>query len=167
MSGGPEDPNLERLRALQTLPEHVFSSPVPLFGPLIARFRDLWNSIATKWYVSPLIRQQSEFNRLAVDRFEVQTVDLTGQATGLANHEAWLKDLAGRLDFHTRRLDSHTARLDELDARLIDQDREQSALTHDLGEAAALLVQLNRLLDSLDRRVASLEEGAGLNRERA
>jgi len=160
MSGGPEDPNLERLRALQTLPEHVFSSPVPLFGPLIARFRDLWNSIATKWYVSPLILQQSEFNRLAVDRLHLQAVDLTEHGTSLANHEALLKDLADRLD-------SHTARLDELDARLIDQDREQSALTHDLGEAAALLVQLNRLLDSLDRRVASLEEGAGLNRERA
>ena len=160
MPGSPEDANMEHLRELQTLPEYVFSSQVPLFGPLIVRFRDLWNSIATKWYVGPLIQQQSKFNRLAVDRLEGQAVDLTQHATGLANHEAWLRDLAGRLDMHT-------VRLDELDARLIDQDREQSALARDLGEAAALLVQLNRLLDSLDQRVASLEEGAKPNRERA
>jgi hypothetical protein len=146
MPGSPEDPNLERLRELQTLPEYVFSSQVPLFGPLIARFRDFWNSIATKWYVGPLIRQQSEFNRVAADRFEAEAVGLTEHATSLADHEAWLKDLAGRL---------------------IDQDREHSALTHDLGEAAAQLVQLNRLLVSLDQRVASLEEGAGPDRERA
>jgi DNA repair exonuclease SbcCD ATPase subunit len=37
-----------------------------VIGPAIARFRELWNSVATKWYVRPLIEQQNEINRRLV-----------------------------------------------------------------------------------------------------
>lgn len=40
------------------LQEHTFTSPLPL----IAQLRRLWNSIATRWYVLPLIHQQTREN---------------------------------------------------------------------------------------------------------
>jgi hypothetical protein len=53
---------LAALQEDQLLREHVFSSQVPLFGPLIAAVRTVWNSVATKWYVRPVLHQQSVFN---------------------------------------------------------------------------------------------------------
>ena len=42
--------------------ERPFISHAPLFGPVIARFRALWNGISTRWYVQPILQQQVEFN---------------------------------------------------------------------------------------------------------
>lgn len=95
--------------------EHRFRSSTRIIGPLIVAFRTLWNSVATKWYVRPLIQQQNQFNRLLVQR------------------------------------------LHDLDSRLIEQDREQTAQSHDLAEIAAQLRQTNRLLANIDRRLQDLE----------
>ncbi|MFN2170985.1 MAG: hypothetical protein ACK2UF_06095 [Candidatus Promineifilaceae bacterium] len=55
--------------------EQPFSSKVPVFGPVIAWFRTKWNSVATKWYVRPMLEQQNDFNRLAVERLrEFETI---------------------------------------------------------------------------------------------
>lgn len=48
--------------------ERPFRSETAVVGALIARLREMWNSVATKWYVRPLLRQQNEFNRLVVER---------------------------------------------------------------------------------------------------
>jgi hypothetical protein len=50
------------------------------------------------------------------------------------------------------------ALIEEQNGRLIAQDRDQSALTHDLGELTAQLIQTNRLLQSIDERLARLEK---------
>ena len=44
------------------LREQPFYSDKPLIGRLIVRFRTFWNSIATRWYVVPLIQQQTAIN---------------------------------------------------------------------------------------------------------
>lgn len=95
--------------------EQPFHSDAPLIGSIIARFRDLWNSVAAKWYVRPLLQQQNHFNRLVVQRLRDQEL------------------------------------------RLIEQDREQTAMTHDLAQLTAQLTQANRLLTSIDERLARLE----------
>lgn len=105
--------------------EQPFRSQAPVVGPLIAWVRSLWNSVATKWYVRPMLAQQNRFNRLLVER--------------LADHEA----------------------------RLIEQDREQTTLTHDLADVAAQLQQTNRLLQAIDRRLQRLEELALDSQEEA
>lgn len=109
--------NVEKdwLEQYARIEEQPFRSETAVIGPLIARFRALWNSVSTRWYVRPLLQQQNRFNRLLVER--------------LHDHEQ----------------------------RLIAQDREQSALTHDLAELTAQLVQTNRLLASIDERLARLE----------
>lgn len=96
--------------------ERPFRSPTRLVGPLIARFRALWNSVSTRWYVRPLLQQQNRLNRLIVER------------------------------------------LHDHDVRLIDQDREQTALAHDMAEIASQLRQTNRLLTSIERRLQRLEQ---------
>lgn len=61
------------LRSLTVLQPRPFVSSVPIFGPIIARFRQAWNDVATRWYLAPLIDQQSRLNQLLVDRLtEVQ-----------------------------------------------------------------------------------------------
>jgi hypothetical protein len=44
------------------LEEAKFQSDAPLVGPLIVAFRRVWNWMSTKWYVIPLIQQQSRLN---------------------------------------------------------------------------------------------------------
>lgn len=101
------------------LQEQPFRSDVPVVGPLIARVREAWNSVATRWYVRALVQQQSRFNRLVAER------------------------------------------LAEQDERLLEQDGEQTALVHDLAELSAQLAQANRLLSSIEQRLARLEARTG------
>ena len=105
------------------LQERPFSSSVPLIGPLIVRFRSLWNNVAAKWFVRPLIEQQNEFNALLVQRLS----DLEGQVV----------------------------------PQIIEQDREQTRLGRETAELGLQIVQLNRLLQVLEERLARLEEDAG------
>ncbi len=44
------------------LQETEFSSNAPAIGPLIVKFRQLWNWMSTRWYVLPIMRQQSDLN---------------------------------------------------------------------------------------------------------
>jgi septal ring factor EnvC (AmiA/AmiB activator) len=50
--------------------ERPFTSNVPLAGPFIARFREAWNSVSTKWYVRPLLAQQNSYNRLVAEQLQ-------------------------------------------------------------------------------------------------
>jgi uncharacterized coiled-coil protein SlyX len=56
-------------------------------------------------------------------------------------------------------------RLQDHDARLIEQDREQTALAHNLAEATAQLQQTNRLLRAIESRLQRLEETASAGDE--
>jgi hypothetical protein len=44
------------------LKEQPFRSDKPLVGRLLVWFRTLWNNVATRWYVIPLIQQQTNIN---------------------------------------------------------------------------------------------------------
>jgi glycosyltransferase involved in cell wall biosynthesis len=78
---------LAELRQKARLQEYVFSSTIPFFGKLIAWFRNAWNSVATKWYVRPLIDQQTAFNLAVVDQLAQQQQILDADAVEL---ESWL-----------------------------------------------------------------------------
>lgn len=55
-----------------SLEEYQFRSAVPILGPLIARFRSLWYSVAARWAIRDLIRQQEAINRqqAAINRWQ-------------------------------------------------------------------------------------------------
>ena len=44
------------------LREQPFHSDKLLLGRLIVWFRTLWNNVATRWYVMPLLQQQTTIN---------------------------------------------------------------------------------------------------------
>jgi hypothetical protein len=143
MTAPPTDPALDQLRSAATLHEYRFRSQVPFIGPLIARLRELWNGVSTRWYVRPIIQQQSEFNRQLVALLTAQAADLRDITLRLAKDEEHLGDCETRLGHY--------------DGWLIEQDREQSAAIGDLSDTALRLVQANRRLAELERRLAMLE----------
>ena len=63
--------------------EQPFSSEIPIFGPLIVWFRTMWNSVAAKWYVRPMLDQQNNFNRQIVERVR----DFEAYAYGLSSEQ--------------------------------------------------------------------------------
>jgi hypothetical protein len=146
----PTHPTLDKLRPMATLHEYRFRSQVPLIGPLIARFREIWNSVSTKWYVRPLIEQQSEINQQIVSALVVQAAALRDVASRLAMDEE-------RLVSNEVRVGQQEARLHAHDGWLIEQDREQSAANGDLSETTLRLIQTNRRLADLEHRLAMLD----------
>ena len=68
----------EELIANHALSEPAFKSDRPLVGPLIVAFREAWNNIATKWYVRPVLQQQTTFNRLVGQSLDEQARLLHG-----------------------------------------------------------------------------------------
>ena len=44
------------------LRETKFTSPTPIIGPLMVKMRYAWNWMSTKWYVLPILMQQSTIN---------------------------------------------------------------------------------------------------------
>jgi len=163
----------ERLRARAVLREHRFHSDVPLIGPLIAWARERWNSIATKWYVRPLIQQQSEFNQAVVDR-------LTDMEMRLQQHEQLIRQVADQENYLLQQDEQLVGRIAELESRLlrqhellakmtadlqsrlhdhgawlIAQDREQSELVHDLAELRLCLVRWRQAYPALSQQPAA------------
>ena len=66
ITGTPREDTLKELDQRAVIQETEFHSTVPIIGPLIAAFRRRWNSVATKWYVLPMIHQQARFNALMI-----------------------------------------------------------------------------------------------------
>ena len=67
MSDLYNSPELEELRRLALLREQPFTSDAAVMGGFIARVREAWNRVATKWQVLPRMEQQSVFNLTLVE----------------------------------------------------------------------------------------------------
>lgn len=86
--------------------ESPFVSQTPLVGPVIAAFRQAWNSVACKWHVRRILEQQVQFNRsvaalaLALEAlgYELKAIDRSiGALVSLVDETLGeqLKDLEG------------------------------------------------------------------------
>lgn len=158
------DHAIERLQAKGALQEPVFRSRLPLIGPLIARFRATWNSVSTKWYVRPLIAQQSEFNALVVGQIKSIAEQLNSQQTRLAEIERRVGEIERWLGEAERQIGAHEGRLHDLSAWLIAQDREQSTAIHDLAEIRVQLGQIRKRLAPMSASVPERDADDGANR---
>jgi hypothetical protein len=79
------------------LNEPSFQSAMPILGPAIVAVRRAWNWVSTKWYVRPIMAQQSDVN---------------------ARASRTISDLAQWHEMDARRLSQLEKRLAELEARL-------------------------------------------------
>ncbi len=91
------------LAAQSQLAEPRFVSPIPVVGPLIVAVRRAWNWMSTKWYVLPIIRQQSELNTRLI---------------------ALLSELAHWQEINVQHTVELQARVEELEQRLAALDKE-------------------------------------------
>ena len=106
------------------LTERPFNSSVPLIGPFIAGFRTLWNNVAAKWYVRPLIQQQNEFNTLLVqrichleDQIYPQIIALDREQTRLNRETAEIALQLAQISRVLHALDERLARLEAENGR--------------------------------------------------
>jgi GT2 family glycosyltransferase/glycosyltransferase involved in cell wall biosynthesis len=88
---------LSALRDRQVLSEHVFASKVPVLGPAIVAFRNLWNSMASKWYGRSIMEQQSAFNTRVVQYLEEISRHLQAGSRDAAANIRELTAIAERL----------------------------------------------------------------------
>jgi hypothetical protein len=95
--------SLAELIARGYLQEPDFTSRTPIAGSLIVAVRRLWNWMSTKWYVRPILWQQSDVN--------VRSARL-------------VSDLAQWHELDARRIGQLEARLAELEARLVRLEAE-------------------------------------------
>jgi GT2 family glycosyltransferase len=115
-AGGLPEAILDELDDLWEVQEQPFESSLPLLGPLIVLLRSTWNSVATKWYVRPLLRKQVQFNG-AVVRAIRGAGDMQAH---IWDEDALLAFLAGRCG----ELEERTAAL-EAKLRSLEQQAER------------------------------------------
>jgi len=130
----PEEWYRQELTDRQVLQEPGFYSAVPVVGPLIAKFRETWNNVSTKWYVRLILQQQVAFNRLATAVLN----DLGSQAGANADDVFWL-----------------ASELAEMNRR------SEETVSHLLDEMNDLRERLERIEDSLEREGSS-KAGGGI-----
>ena len=121
-----EDP--DQLFEKGKIVEKPFSSTLPVFGPLIVWFRTMWNSVATKWYVRPMLDQQNEFNRLMVEcvrDFESYAYELSA----LQDHDLTrLRHDVAALHLQVAQLNQRLSKLDEI------LDQKDAVAEEDVGQ---------------------------------
>ena len=122
-----EEPSVDRLQQKARLEPQPFTSNVPLLGSLIVWVCRTWNSVATRWYVAPLIQQQNEFNQGVVDELRLLRADMQSTLSELHNISIAQQEL--------RQL------CDEISDRLIILDRDVGVLTHDLGKVTYAVIR--------------------------
>ena len=104
------------------LEEQPFTSSAPLVGPLIVWLRGAWYSMAAKWVIRPIIRQQNEFNNLIVQQMSNAESQIFEQVIEQDREQTVLIREMGELSLQLKQMnrlleaiDGRLARLEELD----------------------------------------------------
>ncbi len=160
-TGERDEPAVRDVAPLATLRPQPFVSHAPIVGPLIVWLRTAWNSVATKWYVQPLVEQQNRFNaavaeelrRIADEQNRRQRL-IESQAALLDRQAALLSQLAVRQPLVGRAMAGLAAEVEAMrtgvDALRFDLDAlmvKDDARAADIGARA----------DALAARIAALE----------
>ncbi len=89
-------PSLVQFIPKAVLKEPPFASSAPVVGPLIVAVRKGWNWMSTKWYVLPIIMQQSNVNGELI-MFLLKTIQQQEkQAEHIARLEARIAQLENK-----------------------------------------------------------------------
>lgn len=122
----------ESMNTLHMLPEHRFASSIPVLGPLVARFRELWLSVAARWYVFPVIQQQSTLNAQIIRSFGET-------ANQLESVQSQFRDLRHRYEILRDRMDKQYGLASADDASVAAALRTIAARLTDLENVIASL----------------------------
>lgn len=95
-------------------------SDVPLVGPGIAVFREAWLSVATRWYVEPLVAQQRAFNATTTQALDQVAHHLQAMQQMAANVERAQQENAQ----HVRELNTLLSELLRLQMRVAELETQ-------------------------------------------
>lgn len=112
---------LGELHAMAHIQERPFASDIPIIGRLIVLVREMWNSVAAKWYVRPMVHQQVLFNQRVV----VMVQGLLETNVGLYQ----------RLHETNQQLEQTNQQLEQVEARLMSADRDVTCLARYAADA--------------------------------
>jgi hypothetical protein len=128
---------MRELHARAHVQEQPFTSDKPFIGGLIVRVREAWNSVATRWYVRPMVHQQNLFNQTVIHMFR-ELVELNKQ------------------------LEEMNQRLAQVEEWLISGDKDLTTLAHQVAEGEHRMRQWQRQAvearDDLARQLSRLEK---------
>ena len=133
VDGAPVERGEQLMRLLPVLAdkasirEQPFVSDKPIYGRFIVFVREMWNSVAAKWYVRPMLRQQNLYNQAVaemISRMLEEQIHLTRELDG------WQKEIDRRLE--------------EIDQRLISGDQDVTLLARKVAEGEHRLRQWKR-----------------------
>lgn len=113
-----QPPTLTQLQEKWQVAERPFQSNTAVIGPIVVRLRTIWNNIATKWYVRPIVQQQNEFNRLTVTHLEEMALRIEELNGRLINQDRSQSTLTHDLGELTTQLIQTNSLLQSIDDRL-------------------------------------------------
>jgi hypothetical protein len=131
-----EKPTSQRFRDLHAhayIQARPFTSQTPIIGRLIVFVREMWCSVATKWYMHPILRQQNTLNQAVVQT--LQEISETQNDT--------------------------QQRLDQIEQQLISMDRDTTLLARKIAEGEYRVRQGELETSTLARRLDKLEHDQG------
>lgn len=139
---------LSELHARASIQERPFTSDTPVVGRLLVRLRKAWNSVATKWYVRPMLHQQNLFNQAVIQAYQEL----------LEAHVEHNRELQEK----NRQLE---ALLEQVEAWLINSEQDVTLLGRKLAEGEHRVRQWERqsleAREALSRQLSELKSGRG------
>lgn len=92
-----------------------FRSETPIIGPLIVWFRRLWNQVATRWFVLPMVEQQNAYNRTLLQALEESNREREQLAVMMVEYVRESAREIGELTDEARRWQAETVAEDTTD----------------------------------------------------
>ncbi|MDP2661767.1 MAG: hypothetical protein Q8R28_13650 [Dehalococcoidia bacterium] len=130
-------------KCLQAPQEQPFTSSAPVVGPIIVSVRRAWNWMSAKWYVRPILEQQTAFNSAVVQIITEMTTILEQQEQALSNRIQEAEEMIISTDRDHVSLVKEVARLHH---RLIQTSDSASS------DPSAVREAVQRLEEALDAR---------------
>jgi hypothetical protein len=90
-------------------------SNTPVVGPLIAKFRNAWGSVAAKWLIAQMVAQQNEFNHLIAVQLESsyeQLIEQDRELVALTRQVAEMQLAMRHLQGQVQQLEAQLAKLE-------------------------------------------------------
>ena len=125
------------------LQEQPFHSDKPLVGRLLVWLRTLWNNVATRWYVIPIIQQQTNINRRLLTEIAILREELSREL--LAEITSLHEELSGEQEIRF-----------VLDKEMVTTRRDQAAALYSLQAEVA---RLRARLEETEQQSAEVDSG--------
>lgn len=161
LSDGAQIHSTAYLLEKSVLTPKPFHSGVPILGTLIVWFRNIWNSVSTRWYLAPLIAQQSEFNHLVVQELHAFNQDLVRLSRQAEQRHAELHALRQEVQMLSQHVQGMHGDLSAVGSRTTGLENAVRALIDGQHELTQHVQEVSDRLTAGDQEIATLVHDLG------